>query len=575
MNPNVRILSGFGRYLLPYKMNYLLIMMAMLMQSGIGLVQPVYYKVLVDDVLNSEDPRSKLTLFITILVVLGGLRIISIALGMMQGILATKISVRAINALESDIFRKLHHLPMQYHDRHAPGEVFPRLYSDPPALINFFISSLPNLLISGISAVVVFIIILNQLWWAAFIALLPVIPIYFISSLNVKYFRDLSDRMFEKQQMLYTRVLDVLDGIRIVRIFGRSRHEIERFNALQGDLYRIQMESAARSSWMSPLIGVVGKLGGAVIFLFGAARLLHLMDIGTTAFTLGSLLMILSYVWQLANPISSVAHFSSEFGNIRAASARVRKLLSEPELLAEPAGDLVPDAPAISFSNVKFGYDPEKLIIKGVSFEINEGEVVGIVGPSGSGKTTLLNLVCGFYQPNEGSVRLFGSDPATAIAKSCDPPAVSLAMQDGALLQGTILENLRYANPSAGDSQIWDALRKVEADQFVRALPKGIDTLVGEGAKILSSGQLQRIAIARAILADAKILILDEATSWVDLWTEQRIFRQILRANPKQAVLCISHRLHLMQLMDRVMMLKDGLLISCDTHDNLLKFNDL
>ncbi len=567
----VRDLIWFWRYIRPHWVPYLVTVTALFLQTGIGLVQPLYYKILVDDVLNTSAPRGDLHLFIWILAVLGGLRVASIAVAMVSEILTTRISLNASNALESDLFRKLNMLPMRYHDRHAPGEIFPRLYNDPPSIIGFFLGSFPNIVTSLVKAIVVFGIILFMIWWAGIIAILPAIPIYFISRLNTKYFKSLSDRMFAKQQDLYTRVIDILNGIRIVRIFNKADYEIRRFNTLQRDVFDLKMEATYRSTWMSPLIGTIGKLGGGVIFIVGACRLLNFVSWGSASITLGSLFMLLSYVWQLAAPISNLANFSSELGNLQAASRRVKELLDEKPVERSTA-DLSVHAvgPIIEFRNVEFEYEAGKPVLTNLNLSIQPGELVGLVGPSGSGKTTILNLICGFYDPTRGSVHIHGIAPNDAILMSRSTPLIGLAMQDGALLQGSIRENMRYARPNAADEEIWEALKMVEAFDFVSNLPRGLDTRVGEGSNFFSSGQMQRLAMARAWMAKSEILILDEATSWVDLWTEQRIFRRLLRSRSDQTIVCISHRLHLMQLMDRIIVLRNGEIASEGTHAQLL-----
>lgn len=547
----------------------------MFLQTGLGLIHPLYYKRLVDDVLNTQSPRGDLPLFLFILTILAGLRLSTMLLGMISSVLTTKISILATNALQSDIFTKLNHLPMRYHDRHAPGEIFPRLYSDPSSLIGFFMGSLPNLVTSIIKAIVVFFIILSLMWWAGIIAVLPIIPIYFISRFNMKYFRELSERMHKKQQMLYMRVLDLLHGIRIVRIFNRTDEELEQFNSVQRDVFKLSMESTVRSTWMSPLIGTLGQLGGGIVFMFGACQLLHFISVGSTTFTLGSLFMLMSYVSQLSSPISNLANFSSQLGSLHAASIRVRELLDEPIVEVDTTPP-VPNShsPAIECAGIQFEYERGKPILQDISFRIEPGELVGLVGPSGSGKTTILNLLCGFYEPTAGGVLIQGCRPNDLIANTREQPVISLAMQDGGLMQGSIIENLRYAKRDATEQDIWDALDRVEATEFVKRLPNGIETRVGEGANLMSSGQMQRLALARALIAESDILILDEATSWVDLWTEQRIFQRLLKRKSNQTILCISHRLHLMQIMDRILVLKNGKLVSNGTHQELLRTDE-
>ena len=565
----------FGKYVRPYRLFYVFTLSAMLIHTVLGLIQPIYYKSLVDDVFNAANPREHVREFLTIVTILFLIRVATTVFGMITTVLNTKVTTAAVNTLEFDILKKLHFLPMKYHDRHAPGEIFPRLYNDPPVLINFFIIFLPQMISALIRAIIVFFVILSNLWWAGFVAILPAIPMWLISRFNVRYFKRLSDLQFEKHQALYIRVLDMLHGMKIVKVFNKSVSEMERFRTIQKEMRDLQIQASYRSAWMSPLLGNVGRLGGAIVFIAGAARLLQLIQFGDTEFTLGTLFMVLSYVWQLAGPLTNFANFSGEYGNIRAASSRIINLLDEQEShLDITLPKQIATGNLVDFQDVSFSYDSDKKTLDRLTFSIKRGEKIGLVGPSGSGKTTILNLICGFYSPNSGELLLNGYPPRSAVAHAKETPLLSLAMQNGELFQGTIRENLAYGRTGVTEKDIIEALDLVEATPFTLTLPKGLDTLVGEGSRILSSGQMQRLALARALVAQADILILDEATSWIDLWSEQRIFNRILQKLKNHTIICISHRLHLMQLMDRVMVLRDGKLTREGTHDDLLKSDD-
>ncbi len=559
----------FSRYVRPYRAFYTFTFTSLLIQTILGLLQPVYYRRMIDDVFNAPNPRDHLRQFIGIVLVLAAIRAVSTILGMLSTVFNTRVTTAATNALEFDILQKLHHLPMKYHDQHAPGEIFPRLYNDPSMPINFFISYLPQLVASFFRVVIVFFVILFHLWWAGLLSLIPLLPMWFISKNNIRYFRKLSDQQFEKHQSLYIRVLDMLHGMKIVRVFGRSEAEMKRFRDIQTDLRQLHIKASVRNSWMSPLISSIGKLGGGIVFIAGAARLLQFIHFDDSEFTLGTLFMVLSYVWQLAAPVTSFASFSSEFGNIRGASTRLIELLNEAEQ-ERPAQsqDQRETVSQVVVQNVDFSYEPGKRILSDISFSIRKGEKVGLVGPSGSGKTTILNLICGFYPPDSGSILLNGYKPE-CLPKG-DRPVLSIAMQAGDLFRGTVRENLCYGRTSCSDREIQEVLALVEAGEFTSSLPNGLETIVGEGGRVLSSGQTQRLSLARAILAGADVLVLDESTSWVDLWTEQRIFQRLLKNFPDQTVICISHRLHLMQLMDRVLVIRDGTLVNQGTHAKLV-----
>lgn len=567
-------LKYFSTYLEPFRKYYGLAISATLIQTLLGLIQPLFYRRLIDDVFNAPAPQTRIGIFFAIVSVLLGIRLLSILLTIFNSIYGTRVATSATNALESDVLKKLHLVPMHYHDRHAPGEIFPRLYGDPGMIVSFYLSSIPQLAASLIRVIIVCCVIIHYLWWAGLVSLIPVIPMWYISKYNIRYFKKMSDDQFKKQQALYMRVLDLLQGMKIVRVFKKSDFEMARFKSLQSDYQQLQIAAACRNAWMSPLIGTIGKLGGGIVFIAGAARLMQLAGLSSAGFSLGTLFMVLSYVWQLSGPITGFAGYSSQIGALRAASGRLKDLLEEKdEIPVSMVTDQTMTGSIVQFRNVSFSYDPEKKVLSDLTFSIRPGEKIGLVGPSGSGKTTLLNLICGFYSAESGNVMIKGNSSIGNERNTRDRPVLSLALQDGGLFQGSIRENLSYGREGLSEEDIVTALDIVEAREFTMALPKGLDTMVGDGARILSSGQMQRLTLARAVAADADLLIMDEATSWIDLWSEQRIFVNLMKVMRNRSILCISHRLHLMQLMDRILVLNNGRLVAQGTHDELLQTN--
>jgi len=299
----------------------------------------------------------------------------------------------------------------------------------------------------------------------------------------------------------------------------------------------------------------------------GAAAVLRSRQLGQGAFTLGTLFMLMSYVWQLAGPITRLGGLAGRYGRIQAAAERLGDLLDEPEMPPEPRrADRTEAAEgSLAFQGVSFGYDPDRPVIRDLAFTIAPGEVVGLAGPSGAGKTTVAGLVCGFYPPDSGRVLVAGEPAGTGAAGS----RIALVSPSPHLFQGSIRDNLVYGRPEATDEEIRPVLELVEADRFVERLPRGLDTPVGEGADVLSAGQKQRLALARGILAGRPILILDEATSGIDLWSERRIWRRLRERLQGTTILVITHRLHLMRHTDRVLVLVDGRLQEEGPHREL------
>ncbi len=553
-----RVILTFVPYLMRYRTLFLKMCLMMGVGSILALIQPLVYRHLIDDVLNAPAGTGSYGTLILWLLLLAGLHLGTLFSGIFRKIWNAGLAFSAIRDLESAADEKLDRLPMAYHDRQSGGNLLPRVFSDPTTIMDALVNLLPALAESLIRGLIIFIILLSILWWAGFLALIPIIPIAVLALWNIRYFKHLSDRLFGKQQDLLRQLLHTLSGIRLVRVFDRIRTERKQFDEFQENVFQLRMENAVRNAWISPIITTLGKTGGILIFLVAAVHVLSSAMTGSTSFTLGMLFMLLGYVWQLAAPITQVGQAASAYGHVHAAATRLHDLLNEP--VPEPLNPPVridTGADAVALSHITFGYAPEKPVLQNVSFSIGPGEVVGLTGPSGSGKTTISNLICGFYKADSGILTL--------------PSSVALAMQNAHLMNRSLRDNLMYGAPDVSDETVWKVLDVVEATSFVQDLPRELDTIVGEGGRTLSSGQQQRISLARALLSDAPLLILDEATSGIDLWTEHRIWKRILNHCTGRALLCISHRVHLMRDTDRILVLVNGRIAENGTHDELTR----
>ena len=371
--------------------------------------------------------------------------------------------------------------------------------------------------------------------------------------------------LWKRYANISTILASTIPGVRVVKAFARERYEINRFSDLTHQVFSGEMNAAKLGTLYRPIIEFITYSGSILIWLVGGWQIFR------GDLSLGTLFMFQSYMMQFFGPVRTLCQMNERFIRAGTSAERVFEIMDTPPSIADKddAVALGNIRGAVEFQDVYFSYDSEKNALNGVSFEVQPGEMIGLVGHSGAGKSTLINLITRFYDPNDGVIKIDGHDSRDIKVKALRQQ-IGVVLQDPFLFQGTIAENIGYSKPGASRKEIIAAARAANAHDFIVKFPDGYDTLVGERGARVSGGERQRISIARAILKNPRILILDEATSSVDTETESKIQEALQRLVSGRTVFAIAHRLSTLKYADRLIVLKEGTVDEIGTHEELL-----
>jgi ATP-binding cassette subfamily B protein len=503
----------------------------------------------------------------TILVILLGLYVVSAAMQLLQGLIMANVSQNVSYRLRKDIAAKINRLPMNYFDRKTNGEVLSRVTNDVDTLGMSLNQSVTQLItsVTTIIGVLIMMLTISPVLTLVAIAILPVSGIImgFVMKHSQKYF---------KQQQEYLghvngQVEEIYGGHMVVKAFNREQASVEEFDKANEVLYKSAWRSQFFSGMMMPVMMFVGNLGYVAVAVLGAVKAMN----GTMS--VGDIQAFIQYVKNFTQPISQMAQVSSMVQSAAAAAERVFEFLEEeeePQKAENHAPVAIGDVDAnVTFDHVKFGYDPEKIIIHDFSAQVKNGQKIAIVGPTGAGKTTLVKLLMRFYDLNGGSIKIDGYD-ITSFDRSELREAFGMVLQDTWLFNGTIMENIRYGRLDATDEEVIAAAKAAHVHRFIETLPGGYNMVLNEEASNVSQGQKQLLTIARAILANNKILILDEATSSVDTRTEIRIQKAMDNLMKGRTSFIIAHRLSTIRDADVILVMRDGDIVEQGSHDELM-----
>ena len=503
-----------------------------------------------------------------ILLFLGGLYLFSALLNYVQGWLMSGIATRVSYTMRTDISQKIDRLPMSYFDRVSHGEVLSRITNDVDSVTQTLNQSLSQVVTQVTLLLGVLIMMLSISPWMTLVALciLPVCLIIVTSVIRH------SQKFFRSQQEYLGHVnghVEEMYGAHVVvTAFNGQEDSIRDFNEMNEKLYHSAWKSQFLSGLMMPLMNFASNLGYVAICVLGGFLALN------QAITVGDIQAFIQYVRQFTQPINQLANISNQLQLTAAAAERVFLFLEEPEEEADPVPAIDPESidGSVQFAHVNFGYLPDKTIIHDFSASIQPGTKVAIVGPTGAGKTTIVKLLMRFYDVNQGAILLSGYD-VRQFARGEMRDAFGMVLQDTWLYNDTIMENIRFGRLSATDEEVLQAAKAAQVDHFVRTLPHGYDTVLNEDASNISQGQKQLLTIARTILSDPKILILDEATSSVDTRTEVAIQTAMDRLTQGRTSFIIAHRLSTIRNADVILVMKDGDIVETGTHQQLLEQN--
>lgn len=483
----------------------------------------------------------------------------------LQQMMMVRASLLTIRQLRQDLFDKLHTLSLRFFDQRADGDLMSRVTNDIDSLNTALSQSIVQI-VSTTLMVVGIVIVMFMLNWALALITLTVIPIMiFTTRMLVKY----SASYFIKRQrslgMLNGFVEESITASDIIALFGQEERMTEDFNKINQELREASMSADRITGFLGPLNNFVNSLGLALLIGMGA-----LMTISGTA-SIGVIASFVAYSRQFYRPINQLSNLFNLFQAAIAGAERVFEIMDEDPELSDRPGALAVDKIKgdIEFKGVNFHYEEGKPILHDVSFSAPAGTTVALVGPTGSGKTTIINLLMRFYDITSGEIKIDGreiKDYQMADLRK----RIGVVLQDTFLFSGTIMDNIRYGRLDASPEEVMQAAKLASAHQFIRHLPNGYETKLVSGGYNLSQGQRQLIAIARAILADSDILILDEATSSIDITTEVQIQRGLAQLTQGRTSLVIAHRLRTIENADLILVIKDGRIIERGNHRELL-----
>ena len=500
----------------------------------------------------------------TILVTTLGIYLASAACQFVQGWILTYVSQKTCYEFRREISEKIDRLPVGYFERTSTGDTLSRITNDVDTLGQSLNQGISELLRAVVTLVGVVAIMFSINVPMTLVTLL-IVP---VSLVFIRLIVKRSQKHFYAQQAnlgaIDGQIEETFSGHAIVKAFGREQAAIDEFNATNEKLYESAWKSQFLSGLMRPVMDVIGNLGYVVVAIMGSVFAVQ------GVITVGDIQAFIQYVKNFTQPITSLAQVSNVLQQTAAAAERVFEFLEATE---EPAEELDMNTDELTcdveFDHVRFGYDPDKVIIKDFSAQVKEGQTVAFVGPTGAGKTTLVKLLMRFYDVQEGAIRIGGTD-VRDIQRDDVREMFGMVLQDTWLFHGTVRENIRYGKPDATDEEVEEAARRAFAHHFIETLPGGYDCEINEDASNISAGQRQLLTIARAFLANRRMLVLDEATSSVDTRTEERIQEAMDRLMAGRTSFVIAHRLSTIRDADLILVIREGDIVEQGTHEELL-----
>ena len=497
-----------------------------------------------------------------------GLYVLSVAFSFVQGFIMTGITQKVCYRMRREVSEKINRMPMSYFESRTYGEVLSRITNDIDTMGNGLNQSITQLItsVSTVIGVIVMMLTISPLMTLISVLILP------ISIMLMMFVIKKSQRFFKQQQEyvghINGQVEEVYGGHNVIKAFNKENDVRKEFHETNETLYKSAWKSQFFSGLMQPIMMFVGNLGYVAVAISGAALAIR----GTIQ--IGDIQAFIQYVKNLTQPVQQVAQVTNMMQQMAAAAERVFELLEEKEEEQIVENPVSTDGikGEVTFEHVKFGYNPDQIIIKDFSAHVKPGQQVAIVGPTGAGKTTMVKLLMRFYDVNGGAILLDGHNIKDFNRRELRD-VFGMVLQDTWLFKGTIMENIRYGRLDATDEEVIAAAKAAHAHRFISALPGGYNMELNEEITNISQGQKQLLTIARAILADNPVLILDEATSSVDTRTEHRIQKAMDNLMKGRTSFVIAHRLSTIKNADIILVMKDGDIIEQGNHDELMAQN--
>lgn len=569
------LLVRIVQYVKPY---WRLSLMSFLLSVGLTMLElapPLLFAYLVDRSLTPETPMPIGQRYQVLWTLVGLLSLVYIVRAVMTGARTLTIgwlSQRIMFDVRTEMFEHLQRLSLGFYDKRSLGAIMSRVNNDTSVINGFVANTMPEFLLIVIKLAMIGLILFQRNFFLAILVMLPAIPLAWMSRWFRRTIRPVWRKYWQQQSSISAVLASSINGVRVVKGFAQEQRENRRFRSRMHDFLRINMKTIRIRMIYFPAVALVSAFGSIIIWVVGAPQVIR------GEITLGDLTLFTSYMWLFYAPIGQLAEIQNTIQQTATAAERVFEVLDiEPEVRDKPgAKDLPRIDGLIKFENVSFRYETQEVgeyVLKDINLEAQPGELIGLVGHSGSGKSTLVNLLQRFYDVTDGSITIDGNDIRDVRLKSLRQQT-GIVLQEAFLFAGTIAENIAYGRPDATREEIISAAKSANAHRFIVRFPDGYDTEVGERGVRLSGGEKQRISIARAILNNPRLMILDEATSAVDTETEQLIQEALDRVMKDRTVFAIAHRLSTLKNASKLIVLDKGQIAEVGTHDELMLKED-
>ncbi|HWT73496.1 MAG TPA: ABC transporter ATP-binding protein [Mobilitalea sp.] len=563
---NLGQLKRLASYIKPYRKDMIFTILLNTISAALSMLTPIFLMVIMDDYI----PKNNIMGIVWISLLLLVIYLIISAIIAAKTTITSRLGQNIIHTIRSDIFRHLQELPFSYYDDKPHGKIQVRVVN--------YVNSLSDLLSNGIVNTItdlfsLFFIIGFMLYVNVRLTIITLIglPLLMIMIFIIKKKQRVAwQQSSNKSSNLNAYIAESINGIRVTQSFTREQENIEIFNRLSGDYRTAWMRAVKLNFLLWPAIQNISTWTNVAVYVLGIAWL----DQGMKGITIGVLIAITGYIGRFWAPINTLASFYNSLLTAVSYLERIFETIDEPVLVkdCEGAVEMPPIKGKVVFDDVIFSYEDDVKVLNGISFTANVGDTIAIVGPTGAGKTTIINLISRFYNLDSGEVTIDGVDISKVTIKSLRKQ-MGVMLQDSFIFSGTIIDNIRYGNMEATDEQVMEAAKTVRAHDFIVNLENGYDTQVNERGTRLSVGQRQLISFARALLADPKILILDEATSSIDTETEILLQEGLSKLLANRTSFIIAHRLSTIKNADCILYVDGGLIQEMGTHEELLAKN--
>ena len=570
-------LVRLSKYLKPYRVGLVVVAIAAITSVIFSIISPKIMAKITDELIrpilelvggNPTPSPIDFSYIWNIVVILIALYVLSAAFSYLQQFIMAGVSQKVVYDLRRDIDEKLARLPLKFFDSHTHGELLSRFTNDVDNISATLQQSITQVITSVTTVVGVLIMMLTISPILTLISII-VIPLSGILMMMVvkrsqKYFIGQQKKLGE----LNGHIEEMYTGHNVVKAFGHEKKAINEFDEVNEGLYDVGWRAQFLSGLVMPIINFIGNLGYVLVAVVGGVL------VTKGRITVGDIQAFIQYNRQFTQPIAQVAQISNIIQSTVASAERVFELLDEEEVIPEPVNPVKAkaDCGAVEFEHVKFGYREDRILINDMNIKAEPGQMVAIVGPTGAGKTTLVNLLLRFYELNGGRILVDDVD-ITEMNRADLRKKFGMVLQDTWLFNGTIRDNIAYGKKNATEEEIIAAAKAAHADHFIRVLPEGYDTILNEEVSNISQGQKQLLTIARALLADPEIMILDEATSSVDTRTELQIQNAMKTLMKGRTSFVIAHRLSTIREADVILVMKDGDVIETGNHETLMAQN--